>query len=260
MRKRDADAPEPQPEPQPQPRLEPEELQPEEEQLGFAPLGYKTPLSLMGMVGATPSPRPTTIDQVHEQMDELRDFLGAKMKAMDSREYMGRRVLEEVVVPVEKAVAQPAEARELVEADLGAGYRARRAAHGLIEPDGDEADPETLALEPESALPEGSPPASSRPRTGHAALLQERLYPECDSPAERARQRLPETVLSQNVHWKGQPRLEIIVVKRGRVWKRYRYLSFGTRWRAGRGSAFRSAGTAAYRNGPSRVITPPTRR
>eukprot|EP01045_Picozoa_sp_COSAG04_P043135 COSAG04_NODE_13985_length_584_cov_1.752577_2_plen_67_part_01 len=31
MRKRDA-APEPQPEPQPQPRLEPEELQPEEEQ------------------------------------------------------------------------------------------------------------------------------------------------------------------------------------------------------------------------------------
>ena len=187
MRKRDA-APEPQPEPQPEPRLETEELQPEEEQLGFAPLGYKTPLSLMGMVGATPSPRPTTIDQVHEQMDELRDFLGAKMKAMDSREYMGRRVLEEVVVPVEKAVAQPAEARELVEADLGAGYRARRAAHGLIEPDGDEANPETLALEPESALPEGSPPASSRPRTGHAALLQERLYPECDSPAERARQ------------------------------------------------------------------------
>lgn len=182
--------------------------------------------SVHGLYGHDPttSPTPTTIEEVHDQMDELADFLRAKIRHIDNRERASAYYSSHDRTSREVAAGArlPGQHESLENEDvLHPGYRARRLAGGLLERAADDHEAQRDVLSPQrhiavqadegttaadrsapeivevddSALPEGTPPASDsnsgapgqRQPSQTKAQLHSKLYPEHDSPAARAR-------------------------------------------------------------------------
>ena len=170
-------------------------------------------LHLHGQHGHDPttSPRPVDLEQVHDQMDELADFLRAKMLSLSGDDavvpsaQLYRRSTPAADRPKDSSSAQVDEAdrggngpfAQLSGHSLSTlagelapvedpGYRSRRAATGL--PVGDPAgasavvhDDEPLSLVPVSAqkprVPEGTPPVSGTTARIIAATAQADMSP-----------------------------------------------------------------------------------
>ena len=180
-----------------------------------------------GLYGHDPttSPTPTTIAEVHDQMDELADFLRAKIRHIDSCERASAysSSYDRTARDIAAGVKQPGQHESLENEDvLHPGYRARRLASGLLERAADDHEAQRDVLSPkrhvavqadeegmtaadrsaaeinevdDSILPEGTPPASSdsngsapdqRQPPQTKVQLHSKLYPEHDSPVARA--------------------------------------------------------------------------
>jgi hypothetical protein len=138
-------------------------------------VGAHSPRLMEGLVHGlhghdpTTSPTPTTIEEVHDQMDELADFLRAKMQALSShgpRATDRHKAFEHTSGEALAGGVRPSATEEIqldANPDLEPGYRARRSADGLLEAAaGQEHDPpldaaapkQRVALEPVAAAAE----------------------------------------------------------------------------------------------------------
>lgn len=117
----------------------------------------------------TTSPTPTTIEEVHEQMDELADFLRAKMLHMSSTERAAdfsllSSVHDDTAADVAARVWRSGqrEAPEY-EVDFEPGYRARRLASDLDAADGHDAHANAASLSRHVAMHSGDEGMGSVP-------------------------------------------------------------------------------------------------